>query len=79
MYRGSGKEGNASTAWGFGCRARWTIDRFGLTSGSSDEIRPVYVSATPGDYELEQTHGEVVEQLIRRCGLLDPEIEIKPV
>ena len=38
----------------------------------------IYVSATPGDYELEKTHGEFVEQIIRPTGLLDPEIEVKP-
>ncbi len=38
----------------------------------------VYVSATPGDYELEQTEGEIVEQLIRPTGLLDPPIEVRP-
>jgi excinuclease ABC subunit B len=38
----------------------------------------VYVSATPGPYELEQTGGEVVEQVIRPTGLLDPEIEVVP-
>ena len=39
----------------------------------------IYVSATPGDYELEQTEGVFVEQVIRPTGLLDPEIEIRPV
>jgi excinuclease ABC subunit B len=38
----------------------------------------VYVSATPGQYELQQTGGEVVEQVIRPTGLLDPVIEISP-
>ncbi len=38
----------------------------------------VYVSATPGDYELEQTGGEIVEQLIRPTGILDPPIEVRP-
>ena len=38
----------------------------------------VYVSATPNDYELDQTGGEIVEQLIRPTGLLDPVIEISP-
>lgn len=38
----------------------------------------VYVSATPGDYELEQTGGVIVEQLIRPTGLLDPPIEVRP-
>ncbi|NLX54987.1 MAG: excinuclease ABC subunit UvrB [Planctomycetaceae bacterium] len=40
--------------------------------------RAVFVSATPGDYELQQTGGEVVEQVIRPTGLLDPIIEIAP-
>ncbi|HLP27476.1 MAG TPA: excinuclease ABC subunit UvrB, partial [Candidatus Didemnitutus sp.] len=39
----------------------------------------VYVSATPGDYELEQSMGVVVEQVIRPTGLLDPKIEVRPV
>jgi excinuclease ABC subunit B len=38
----------------------------------------VYVSATPGPYELEKTAGRVVEQVIRPTGLLDPEIEVAP-
>lgn len=38
----------------------------------------IYVSATPGDYELEHTNGEYVEQIIRPTGLLDPTIEVKP-
>ncbi len=39
----------------------------------------VYVSATPGDYELMKSEGVVVEQLIRPTGLLDPPIEVRPV
>jgi excinuclease ABC subunit B len=38
----------------------------------------VYVSATPGKYELEQTGGEVIEQVVRPTGLLDPVIEVVP-
>ena len=38
----------------------------------------IYVSATPGDYELEKTNREIVEQIIRPTGLLDPTIEVKP-
>lgn len=38
----------------------------------------VYVSATPGDYELEQTGGAVVEQVVRPTGLLEPPIEVRP-
>jgi len=39
----------------------------------------IYVSATPSPYELQQTYGEVVEQIIRPTGLVDPPIEIKPI
>jgi excinuclease ABC subunit B len=38
----------------------------------------IFVSATPGDYELEQTEGVVVEQLVRPTGLLDPPISVRP-
>ena len=38
----------------------------------------IYVSATPGDYELHQTGGVIVEQLIRPTGLLDPPIDVRP-
>lgn len=38
----------------------------------------IYVSATPGDYELELTNNQFVEQIIRPTGLLDPTIEVKP-
>ena len=38
----------------------------------------IHVSATPGEYELQKTGGEVVEQIIRPTGLLDPEIEVVP-
>jgi len=41
--------------------------------------RVIFVSATPADYELTMTQGEIVEQIIRPTGLLDPEIEIKPI
>jgi len=39
----------------------------------------LFVSATPGDYELEQTGGEVIEQVVRPTGLLDPPIEVRPI
>ena len=38
----------------------------------------IYISATPGDYELEHVENKVVEQIIRPTGLLDPKIEVKP-
>ena len=44
-----------------------------------DHVRQaIYVSATPGRWELEQTEGEVIEQIIRPTGLLDPEVEVRP-
>ncbi|UCH65962.1 MAG: excinuclease ABC subunit UvrB [Ignavibacterium sp.] len=39
----------------------------------------IFVSATPSDYELEQSGGVIVEQIIRPTGLLDPEIEVRPI
>src|SRR3972149_2864824 len=39
----------------------------------------IFVSATPGDYELEMCGGVIVEQIIRPTGLLDPEIEVRPI
>jgi excinuclease ABC subunit B len=41
--------------------------------------RAIYVSATPGDYELKHTEGQVTELVVRPTGLLDPEVEIRPV
>ena len=49
------------------------FDEFEALTGQT-----VYVSATPGDYELKQTEGIYVEQLIRPTGLLDPVIEVRP-
>lgn len=49
------------------------FDEFEVLTGQT-----VYVSATPGDYELQQTQGVYVEQLIRPTGLLDPKIEVRP-
>ena len=44
--------------------------------GKLDDV--LFVSATPSDYELEESQGEIVEQVIRPTGLLDPQIEVKP-
>lgn len=45
----------------------------------SMSLQTVYVSATPGDYELDQTGGVVVEQIVRPTGLLDPPVEVRPL
>ena len=42
-------------------------------------VQAIYVSATPGSYELEKTEGVVVEQVIRPTGLMDPQIHVRPV
>ena len=67
-----------------------TLVEYGFRLPSALENRPmffeefenipanrIYVSATPGDYELEKVNGEVVEQIIRPTGLLDPVIEVR--
>ncbi len=64
----------------FGFRLPAAIDNRPLKFEEFESLTPqtIYVSATPGDYELEKSGGVVVEQLIRPTGLLDPEIEIRP-
>ena len=49
--------------------------KFDEFEGLTNQV--IYVSATPGDYELAKTEGEVVEQIIRPTGLLDPEIDVR--
>jgi excinuclease ABC subunit B len=64
--------------WGF--RLPSAIDNrpLSFTEFESLQNQIIYVSATPGDFELEQTGGEIVEQLIRPTGLVDPPIEVRP-
>ncbi|NDC73284.1 MAG: excinuclease ABC subunit B, partial [Sphingobacteriia bacterium] len=65
----------------YGFRLPAALDNRPLTFGEFENIIPqvVYVSATPGDFELQQSQGVIVEQLVRPTGLLDPPIEIRPV
>ena len=77
--------------WG-GDRARkLNLVNFGFRLPSAMDNRPLnfdefetltnqilYVSATPGEYELNQTGGVIVEQIVRPTGLLDPKIEVRP-
>ncbi|NCD40921.1 MAG: excinuclease ABC subunit UvrB [Bacteroidia bacterium] len=64
----------------FGFRLPSALDNRPLTFDEFEQIIPqtVYVSATPADYELKQSEGVVVEQLIRPTGLPDPIIEVRP-
>lgn len=64
----------------FGFRLPSAMDNrpLNFTEFESVTNQTIFVSATPGNYELEQTGGLIVEQLIRPTGLLDPPIEVRP-
>ena len=77
--------------WGGDRSRKENLVEFGFRLPSALDNRPlkfdefealtnqvIYVSATPADYELTKTQGEVVEQIIRPTGLLDPEIDVRP-
>jgi len=78
MFRGD--RSRKETLVDFGFRLPSALDNRPLRFEEFRErlTQCIYVSATPGDYELDLTEGEVVEQLIRPTGLLDPEIEVRP-
>ncbi|WP_256010856.1 excinuclease ABC subunit UvrB [Desertivirga xinjiangensis] len=65
----------------YGFRLPAALDNRPLNFEEFERLAPqtIYVSATPGDYELEKTGGVFVEQVIRPTGLLDPPIEVRPV
>ncbi|WP_299032354.1 excinuclease ABC subunit UvrB, partial [uncultured Anaerococcus sp.] len=64
----------------FGFRLPSALDNRPLKFDEFENLinQSVYVSATPGPYEMEKTHGEMVEQIIRPTGLLDPLVEVRP-
>lgn len=64
----------------YGFRLPAAIDNRPLKFDEFERLTPqvIYVSATPGDYEMQQTEGIFTEQVIRPTGLLDPEIEVRP-
>lgn len=64
----------------YGFRLPAAIDNRPLKFEEFEQLTPqvIYVSATPGDYELMQSEGAFTEQIIRPTGLLDPEIEVRP-
>jgi excinuclease ABC subunit B len=78
MYRGD--RSRKETLVGYGFRLPSAIDNRPLTFREFEERAPqaVFVSATPGDYELKKSAGHVVEQLIRPTGLIEPEVEVRP-
>ncbi len=64
----------------YGFRLPAALDNRPLTFNEFESLvsRVIFVSATPGDYELQKSEGVIVEQLIRPTGLLDPIIEVRP-
>lgn len=78
MYKGDRSRKQTLVDYGF--RLPSALDNRPLRFDEFERRRPttIYVSATPGDYELKRTQGYFVEQVIRPTGLVDPEIEMLP-
>ena len=79
MYRGD--RNRKSTLADYGFRLPSCVDNRPLKFEEWDEFRTqtIFVSATPGDWELEQSNGVFAEQVIRPTGLMDPQCVVKPV
>jgi len=77
MYRGDRSRKETLVEYGF--RLPSALDNRPLRFDEFDRLSPqtIYVSATPGDYEGEQS-GNTVEQLVRPTGLIDPDVEVRP-
>ena len=79
MYRGDRSRKETLVEYGF--RLPSALDNRPLRFEEFERLAPqtIYVSATPGPYELEKSGTEIVDQVVRPTGLLDPQIEIRPV
>ncbi|MCA9613256.1 MAG: excinuclease ABC subunit UvrB, partial [Myxococcales bacterium] len=79
MFRGDRARKEVLVAHGF--RLPSALDNRPLTfeEWETHVKQAIYVSATPGDYEIDKTQGVVVEQVIRPTGLMDPIVEVRPV
>jgi excinuclease ABC subunit B len=79
MYKGD--RSRKETLVEFGFRLPSALDNRPLKFEEFEHISPqtIYVSATPGNYELEKCDGDIIEQVVRPTGLIDPEIEVRPV
>ncbi|RUO40631.1 excinuclease ABC subunit B [Aliidiomarina taiwanensis] len=79
MYKGDRSRKENLVNYGF--RLPSALDNRPLKFEEFEAISPqtIYVSATPGKYELERCGDEIIEQVVRPTGLIDPEIEIRPV
>lgn len=79
MYRGDRSRKETLVEYGF--RLPSALDNRPMRFEEFEAKSPqtIYVSATPGEYELDKSGGEVIEQVVRPTGLLDPIIEVRPV
>ncbi len=79
MYKGDRSRKTTLVEYGF--RLPSALDNRPLKFEEFEAMMPqtVYVSATPSSYELEKSDNEIAEQVVRPTGLLDPEIEVRPV
>lgn len=79
MYKGDRSRKETLVEYGF--RLPSALDNRPLKFEEFEHISPqtIYVSATPGEFELKKTEGDIVEQVVRPTGLLDPIIEVRPV
>lgn len=79
MYNGDRMRKKTLVEYGF--RLPSALDNRPMTFQEWEAMinQVIYVSATPGNYELEKSEGVIVEQIIRPTGLLDPEIQVRPV
>jgi len=78
MYKGDFSRKSTLAQYGF--RLPSCLDNRPLKREEWDAMRPqtIFVSATPGDYEINKTGGVFIEQIIRPTGLVDPPVEVKP-
>ena len=79
MYNGDRARKEQLVEYGF--RLPSAVDNRPLTLAEfeSHVNQILYISATPGPYEMERVHGQIVEQIIRPTGLLDPSVEVRPI
>ncbi|MCG3814390.1 excinuclease ABC subunit UvrB [Photobacterium damselae] len=79
MFRGDRSRKENLVEYGF--RLPSALDNRPLKFEEFESLAPqtIYVSATPGKYEIEKSDGEIAEQVVRPTGLLDPDIEVRPV
>ncbi len=79
MYKGDRSRKGTLVEYGFRLPSAMDNRPLNFEEFESRRGQTIYVSATPGNFELEQSGGEVVEQIIRPTGLLDPIVEVRPV